>query len=144
LNSVRFPIEDISPGQSFEDSCNRIKIAFLETIKIPHALRVAKILLHTSDLTNIQSPTHLRLASIRTHLKRYFEQALNSAMLNGELPKNIDEKELFALAVTFRAVLTGLLFELMLELDEKTLAYEVDLSLTSFFKLIQSKTGSLN
>jgi TetR/AcrR family acrAB operon transcriptional repressor len=141
LKSVRFPIEDISPGQSFEDSCNRIKTAFLETIKIPHALRVAKILLHTSDLTDNQSPVHLRLSSIRLHLKTYFEQVLKSAMLNGELPKDIDEKELHALAVTLRAVITGLLFELMLELDEKTLASEIDLSLTSFFKLIQLNTG---
>jgi hypothetical protein len=62
-------------------------------------------------------------------------------MLNGELPKDIDEKELHALAVTLRAVITGLLFELMLELDEKTLASEIDLSLTSFFKLIQLNTG---
>lgn len=141
LKSVRFPIEDISPGQSFEDSCNRIKAAFLETIKIPHALRVAKILLHTSDLTDNQSPVHLRLTSIRLHLKTYFEQVLKSAMLNGELPKDIDEKELHALAVTLRAVITGLLFELMLELDEKKLASEIDLSLTSFFKLIQLNTG---
>jgi hypothetical protein len=34
-----------------------------------------------------------------------------------------------------------LLFELMLELDEKTLASEVDLSLTSFFQLIQLNSG---
>ena len=141
LKSVRFPFEDVSPGQSFEDSCNRIKAAFLETIKMPHALRVAKILLHTSVLTNNQSPVHLRLTSIRLHLKAYFEQVLKSAILNGELPKSIDEEELYVLAVTFRAVLTGLLFELMLELDEKTLASEVDLSLTSFFQLIQLNSG---
>jgi hypothetical protein len=66
---------------------------------------------------------------------------LKSAILNGELPKSIDEEELYVLAVTFRAVLTGLLFELMLELDEKTLASEVDLSLTSFFQLIQLNSG---
>jgi len=141
LKSVRFPIEDVSPCQSFEDSCNRIKAAFLETIEMPHALRVARILLHTSDLANNQSPVHLRLTSIRLHLKAYFEQALKSAILNGELPNSIEEEELYALAVTFRAVLTGLLFELMLELDEKTLASEVDLSLTSFFKLIQFNSG---
>jgi TetR/AcrR family acrAB operon transcriptional repressor len=134
LQNVRFPIEEVSPGSTFSESCARIKDAFLTTLQSDHLLRVSRILIETPYHEDAESPVNQRLAAIRGSLMDYFEQTLRQAQSKGELHESVAERDIPGLATSCRALLTGMLMELLLVPNQTEFPFDIDKCLTDFFK----------
>ena len=108
-----FPLEKLTPGENLAEDCERLLQALLASLRNPRMRRLLRILLLHAERGEALPYVHGRIMRARRRFTCHLVQMFQHALAAGELPEAFTAADIARATLTLRAILTGLVYDLL-------------------------------